>query len=102
MSKLFLTLLATLFSFVFISNTAISQPVVPPPHQPYYHTYRVKKCRAVLVPFPHSKCEWVRVIYNYAPPPPPPRRYTPVPTYQYTPVPRHNPHPGHHPPPHHK
>lgn len=103
MGKLYLTLLATLFSFMFISATAFSQPIMPP-YPPltnqHYHVYRVKKCKTVLVPFPHTECRYIYRRYVPHPPPPVPR-YTPMPP-RYTPMPppkRGHGHHNHRPPP---
>lgn len=54
----------------------------------------IQRCYTVLVPFPHTNCEWVRVRYDYRPAPPPPPRRGHMP-----PPPPRGPRPGHHPPP---
>lgn len=88
--------------FMLIPFVASAQPVQPLPPHGYV---LVKHCYTALLPFPHSRCEWVRVRRDYTPRympvvPPPPRG--PRPGYHPAPPPR-GPHPGpgpgHHPAP---
>lgn len=86
--KNLLTIIAAMLFFSFIASNAIAQPAPPPPRPGYYV---VRHCYTEMFPFPHSKCEWLRVRYNYRHLSPPSRRYTPT-------HPPRGPHPGHHPP----
>lgn len=83
--KNFITIMFTLFAIIVLPSIASAQPL-PPPMGPYYV---VERCYTVLFPYPHSKCEYVRVRRNYTPAPPP-HRMGPPPM---------GPRPGHHPPP---
>ena len=70
---------------LFTPTTVSAQPS-------HYHYYEVVRyCHTVLIPYPHSKCEWVQIRRNYKPAH---RHYTPAPP----PRPRHPaPPPGHRP-----
>lgn len=81
---------------LFIPATASAQPV---PY-PYYEV--VRYCHTVLIPYPHSKCEWVHirrdyrpVHRHYTPAPPPPRHHHPAPPPGHGPHHNHGPHHGH-------
>jgi len=76
--KNFITAMFALLMFIVLPSVASAQPLPPPPG-PYYV---VERCYTVLFPYPHSRCEYVRISRNYTPVPPP-----------------IGPRPGHHPPP---
>lgn len=92
MKKLFVFLFAVLI-FIFIPIASFAQPVhyVPHPPVPYSHYKRILYCYNVILPVPHSKCEYRYVRVNYIPaPPPPPRRYTPASPHKGHPGPLHH------------
>ena len=74
--KQFLITMAVLLG-LFIPVSAVAQPAPPP--------VRVEHCYTVLLPFPHTQCEYryVRPVppssprHHYAPAPPPPRHHGP-------------------------
>lgn len=98
MNKL-IAIVFSLFMFV-IPVTAFAQPVhyVPHPPVPYSHYKRVLYCYDVILPVPHSKCEYRYVRVNYMPvPPPPPRHHHHVsPMDRPKPPHEHHGHHGHH------
>lgn len=87
MNKFTIILFSILFMLI-IPTIGSAQPAPPPPGAYYV----VEQCYTVLFPYPHSKCEYVRVRRNYTPalPLPLPHRMGPPPM---------RPRPGHHPPP---
>lgn len=98
MNKVF-AFVFSLFMFM-IPVTAFAQPVhyVPHPPVPYSHYKRVLYCYDVILPVPHSKCEYRYVRVNYMPaPPPPPRHHHAPPMYKPKPPHEHSHnHHGHH------
>lgn len=91
--KNFITAMFALLAFIVLQSIASAQPLPPP--GPYYV---VERCYTVLFPYPHSRCEYVRVRRNYTPVPPPLHRMGPPPPHHMGPPPM-GPRPGHHPPP---
>lgn len=83
--KNFIIAMFALLAFIVLPSVASAQPLPPPPGLYYV----VERCYTVLFPYPHSRCEYVRVRRNYTPVPPP-HRMGPPPM---------GPRPGHHPPP---
>lgn len=83
-----------IFGCLFIPTTVSAQPA---PY-PYYEV--VCYCHTVLIPYPHSRCEWVQIRRDYIPvhrhytPAPPPRRH-PAPPPGPGPNHNHGPHHGH-------
>jgi hypothetical protein len=86
--KQLLILVAIVLFILIVPAIAFSQPL-PPHYRPYYV---VERCYTVLLPYPHSRCEYVRVRRGYTPVPMPPPHYRPLPPL--------GPRPGHRPPPH--
>lgn len=91
MNKL-IAFIFSLFMFI-IPVTAFAQSAhhVPYPPVPYSHYKRVLYCYDVILPVPHSKCEYRYVRVNYMPSPP--RRHHAPPMHK--PKPPHK-HQGHH------
>lgn len=85
--KQFLILIATALFMLILPSITVAQPAPPPPPG-VYHV--IERCYTMLFPYPHSRCEYIRVRRNYTPAPPPPHRMGPPPM---------GPRPGHHPPP---
>ena len=85
--KNFVMIVFALLTMIVLPTIVSAQPAPPPPGA--YHI--VERCYTVLFPYPHSRCEYVRVRRDYTPVPHPPH-FRPVP-----PPPNHR--PGHHPPP---
>lgn len=85
--KNFIAIVFALLAMVVLPSTVSAQPL--PPHPGAYHI--VERCYTVLFPYPHSRCEYVRVRRNYTPAPPP--------HHHHGPLPPPGPRPGHHPPP---
>lgn len=94
MNKVF-AFVFSLFMFM-IPVTAFAQPVhyVPHPPVPYSHYKRVLYCYDVILPVPHSKCEYRYVRVNYMPAPPPPKHHHTPPIDR--PKPPHEYHHNHH------
>lgn len=84
----------SLFMFI-IPVTVFAQPVhyVPHPPVPYSHYKRVLYCYDVILPVPHSKCEYRYVRVNYMPAPLPKHHHAPP---MYKPKPPHEHHHNHH------
>jgi U5 snRNP spliceosome subunit len=87
--KNFIAIVFALLAMIVLPSIVSAQPAPPPPPGAYHI---VEQCYTVLFPYPHSRCEYVRVRRNYTPAPPV-RHYHPLPP----PPPHHR--PGHHPPP---
>lgn len=97
MNKLF-AIIFSLFMFV-IPVTAFAQPVhyVPYSPVPYSHYKRVLYCYDVILPIPHSKCEYRYVRINYMPSSSPPRYHPTPPMHKLKPPHKnHHNHHGHH------
>lgn len=94
MNKVFVFIFS-LFMFV-IPVTAFAQPVHYAPHLPvpYSHYKRVLYCYDVILPVPHSKCEYRYVRVNYMPMPPT-KRHHPTPQMNRS-KPPHKHHQRHH------
>ena len=99
MNKL-ITFVFSLFMFI-IPVTAFAQSVHYVPHsQIYYSQYshykRILYCYDVILPVPHSKCEYRYVRVNYRPAPPPHPRHHAPPMYKHKPPHGHHNHHNHH------
>lgn len=96
MNKVF-AIVFSLFMFI-IPVTAFAQhvPYVPHPPVPYSHYKRVLYCYDVILPVPHSKCEYRYVRVNYMPAPPPPGHHLTPPMHRPKPPHEHHNHHGHH------
>ena len=85
--KSFLILLASVL-FISIAPSVVSAQPVPPPN-PHSSQHYVERCYTMMMPYPHVRCEYIRVRHNYRP--------APVP-YRFKPIPRPAPKPSYHPP----